>query len=75
MGKATLARQKAIGQIGLARVAKLEDAGLIVVDFEELARLKLRRDELEQEVRQLRRALDEGPQTIAAQVLREAMVQ
>jgi hypothetical protein len=72
MGKTTLARQKAIGTIGAARVAKLEEAGLVIVDFEELCRLKLRRDELEQEVQRLRRALDEGPQTVAAQVLREA---
>lgn len=65
MGKTTLARQRAIGVIGPARVAKLEAAGLVVVDFEELCKLKLRRDELETEVKHLR----------TAQVPREAMVQ
>lgn len=73
MGKATLARQRAIGTIGAARVQKLEDAGLLVVDKAEYEQLVARRKELEQEVQRLRQALAEGPETVAAQVLREAM--
>jgi hypothetical protein len=73
MGKATLARQKAIGTIGGPRVTNLEEKGLLVVDKAEYEQLVARRKDLEQEVARLRRALDEGPQTVAAQVLREAM--
>lgn len=73
MGKATLARQRAMGVIGRGRVEAVEAVGVSFVDFEELCKLKLRRDELEQEVRRLRAALAEGPETVAAVVLREAM--
>lgn len=55
MGKTTLARQKAIGAIGPARVAKLEAVGLQIVDAAEQAKLVQRRAELEREVEQLRR--------------------
>lgn len=55
MGKTTLARQRAIGAIGPARVAKLEAAGLLIVDTAGQAKLLERRAELEREVEQLRR--------------------
>lgn len=42
MGKATLARQKAIGAIGPGAVARLDNAGLAVIDCVELADLKRR---------------------------------
>lgn len=40
MSKATLARQRAIGTIGYARVGKLDDAHLTIVDTDEYERLK-----------------------------------
>ena len=55
MGKTTLARQKAIGAIGPARVAKLEEAGLLIVDAAEHDKAVQRRAELEAENKQLRR--------------------
>lgn len=55
MGHKTLARQRAIGAVGPARVSKLESAGLLVVDREEHDKAVQRRAELEQEVQRLKR--------------------
>ena len=76
MGKATLARQRAIGTIGLARVQKLDEAGLTVLDTAELERLRERIGDLERKNKLLRDlALGTADQqTVAARVLQEAMV-
>lgn len=65
----TKPRARAIGAIGPGAVKRLEAAGLAVVDFEELCQLKLRRDELEQDLRRLEQAQK------TADVRREALVQ
>lgn len=77
MGKATLARQRAIGTIGLARVQKLDDAGLAILDMVEHERLKARVAELERANRLLMDIANDTTRTnvIAAQVLKEAMSQ
>lgn len=69
MGKATLARQRAIG---VARVQKLDDAGLTVIDTAEYERLKA---ELAEAKRQLKVLLmSEGERKdVAEQVLAAAM--
>lgn len=73
MGKATLAKQKAIGQIGQARTEKLYEAGLVVIEAAEYERLKERNAELERRVRLLRDMTIEGSDAIGAKVLKEAM--
>lgn len=75
MGKATLARQKAIGAIGFARVGKLDDVGLTVLDTAELERLRARVAELERHNRLLRDlALGcEGTRGAAEMILAAAM--
>lgn len=75
MGKATLARQRAIGTIGLARVQKLDDAGLVVLDAVELERLRERVAELERRNKLLRDlALGTAEQKdVAARILQVAM--
>jgi hypothetical protein len=73
MGKTTLARNRAMGVIGRGRVEAVEAAGVSFVDTAEQEKLIQRQAELEQEVARLRQALDEGPQTVAAHLLREAM--
>ena len=75
MGKATLARQRAIGTIGLARVQRLDDAGLVILDMVELERLRERLATLERENKTLREIAHDTTRTnvVAAQVLKEAM--
>lgn len=76
MGKATLAQQRAIGEIGQARAQKLIDAGLVVLFVTDYERLKERVAELERRCALLRDlALGVGAQKddIAAQVLKAAM--
>jgi len=75
MGKATLARQKAIGTIGLARVQKLDDAGLVVLFEVDCERLRERVAELERRCKLLRDlALGTQEQKdVAAWVLQVAM--
>jgi hypothetical protein len=55
MGKVTLAKQRAIGAIGPARVARLEAAGLRIVDAAEDDKAIQRRKELERELARLKR--------------------
>lgn len=75
MGKATLARQKAIGAIGLARTQRLDDAGLTVLDTAEYERLKAELADLKRHNRLLRDlALGcEGTRDVAQQILAAAM--
>jgi hypothetical protein len=78
MGKATLARQRAIGAIGaigLARVQRLDDAGLVVLDAVELERLRERVAELERR-NKLLSDLTLGTveqRDVAGRILQEAM--
>lgn len=72
MGKATLARQRAIGAIGAARVARLEEVDLLVVDRADYDRLKT---ELADAKRMLR-AYQLAPaelRTVAEQVMAASM--
>lgn len=71
MGKATLAHQRAIGEIGQARAQKLIDAGLVVLFAAEYERLKQRIAELEYENTRLREIVADSTQTsvIAARLL------
>lgn len=75
MGKAALAKQRAIGQIGAARYDKLYDAGLVVVDAEEYERLTVRVAELERKNKLLRDIARDSAEIngIAAHILREGM--
>ncbi len=75
MGKATLARQKAIGAIGGGKVRQLEEAGLVVLDAADYERLRARVAELERHNRLLRDlALGcEGTRDTAALILAAAM--
>lgn len=75
MGKATLAKQRAIGQIGAARVDRLYVAGLVVIDAAELERLRARVAELERENRLLRDIAEGSAEmgATAALILKEAM--
>jgi len=73
MGKATLAHQRAIGEIGQARAQRLTDAGLVVLFQTDYEWLKERIAELERRVRLLRDVTVEGADDIAARVLKEAM--
>lgn len=75
MGKATLARQKAIGTIGGGRVASLEQAGLVVLYTDDYERLKARLAELEKQNKLLRDIAEDSAQinVVAAQILQEAM--
>lgn len=57
MGKATLARQRAIGAIGFARVGKLDDAGLVVIDAAEYERLKAELAEAKRQIKVLAAAV------------------
>lgn len=58
MGKATLARQRAIGAIGYARVGKLDDAGLVVIDAAEYERLKAELAEAKRQIKVLAAAVE-----------------
>lgn len=73
MGKATLARQRAIGLIGQARTDKIYEAGLTILSTDDYERLKA---ELAECKRRLSRSSDvtvgHGDEE-AAMVLREAM--
>lgn len=75
MGKATLARQRAIGEIGRARAQKLTDAGLVVLYADDYERLKDKLAALERENKTLREIAADTTRTnvVAAQVLKEAM--
>jgi len=75
MGKATLAKQRAIGEIGAVRTQKLIDAGLVVLYADDYERLTARLAELEHENKVLREIAADSTQTsvVAAQVLKEAM--
>jgi len=70
MGKATLARQRAIGAIGFARVGKLDDAGLVVVDQSDYERLKADLVEARRQVKLLQ--LNAGEQQIQEIITRFA---
>ena len=75
MGKATLARQRAIGLIGAARAQKLADDGLVVLFEAEYDQLKARVAELERR-NKLLRDLALGTQEqkdVAGRILQEAM--
>jgi DNA-binding MarR family transcriptional regulator len=76
MGKATLAHQRAIGEIGQARAQKLTDAGLLVLYRDDYDRLVARVAELEKQNRLLREIAADSAQlnVVAAQVLKEAMI-
>ena len=75
MGKAALAKQRAIGLIGLARTDKLYDAGLIVLDAAEYEQLRARVADLEHDNHLLRQIVADSTaiNTTAALVLKEAM--
>ena len=72
MGKATLARQKAIGAIGVARVQRLDDAGLTVIDTADYERMKADIADLKRQLKMLLLSADER-QDAAAQILAAAM--
>lgn len=73
MGKATLAHQKAIGLIGLARANKLRDEGPLTVLFtSDYEQLVARVAELERRCKLLSDA-QRDREDVAALVLREAM--
>jgi len=72
MGKATLSRQRAIGAIGFARVGKLDDAGLVVIDQVEYERLRTELAEAKRQIKLLQLSADER-QGVAEQVLAAAM--
>lgn len=75
MGRAALSRKKAVDVIGQARVAKLEEAGLMVLDADEYARLKAKIGELERDKRLLQEAVrgSGAASDVAAQILASAM--
>lgn len=75
MGKATLARQKAIGTIGGGKVRALEEAGLTIMYTEEYDKLAARIAELERRNKQLSDLTLGATERndLAAQVLKEAM--
>jgi cell division protein FtsB len=76
MGKATLARQKAIGAIGVARVQKLDESGLTIIETSEYERLKERVAGLERQ-NKLLRSLALGcveTRTVAEQILAASMM-
>lgn len=75
MGKATLAHQRAIGEIGQARAQKLTDAGLVVLFVTDYERLRERVAELERRNKLLRDlALGTAEQKdVAARILQVAM--
>lgn len=75
MGKATLAHQRAIGEIGVARAARLTEAGLVVLYLDEYQKLKERVADLEKQNKLLRDIAQDSVETssIAAQVLKEAL--
>lgn len=75
MGRPTIARQKACAAIGQARVTRLEDNGLIVLEATEYARLTARLAELERRTRLLRELAlgSTAPADVAAQILATAM--
>lgn len=77
MGRAALAKQRAIGQIGAARIDKLYGAGLVVLDADEYERLKARVAELERENKLLRDIAEDSADmgATAALILKEAMGQ
>ena len=72
MGKATLARQKAIGAIGVARVQRLDDAGLTVIDTTDYERMKADIADLRRQLKVLLLSAD-ARQDAAAQILAAAM--
>ena len=72
MGKATLARQKAIGAIGVARVQRLDDAGLTVIDTADYERMKADIADLRRQLKVSLLSADER-QDAAAQILAAAM--
>ena len=72
MGKATLARQKAIGAIGVARVQRLDDAGLTVIDTADYERMKADIADLRRQLKVLLLSAD-ARQDAAAQILAAAM--
>ena len=74
MGKATLAYQRAIGEIGVARAARLTEAGLIILWLDEYQRLKARVAELEKENATLREiALNSEELRATARMVQEAL--
>lgn len=75
MGVAALSRKKAVDVIGQARVQKLEEAGLLVLDADEHARLRTRIGELERDRRLLLEAArgSGAASDVAAQILASAM--
>jgi hypothetical protein len=75
MGKATLARQKAIGAIGVARMQRLDEAGLTVLGIDDYERLRTEIADLKRRNKLLRDlALGcEGTRTVAEQILAAAM--
>jgi hypothetical protein len=72
MGKATLARQRAIGAIGVARVQRLDEAGLVAIDQAEYERLKTELAEAKRQIKLLQLTPDER-KDVAAQVLAAGM--
>lgn len=73
MGNATLAKQRAQGLIGPARVDKLYDAGLVVMFSEEYEQLKADLADCKRENKLLREMTADGADDIASKVLKEAM--
>lgn len=73
MGKATLARQKAIGTIGIGRVMRLEEAGLTVLFTADYERLTAELAEAKRRLSLLRDVTVGHGDEVAAMVLREAM--
>lgn len=63
MGKATLARQRVIGAIGLAKTQRIDAVGVSLIDTLELDRLKARVAELERENKMLREIATDLAQT------------
>lgn len=75
MGKATLAHQRAIGEIGQARAQKLIDAGLTVLFTADVERLRERVATLERENKLLLAAALDGGVGVPLDELREAVGQ
>jgi hypothetical protein len=73
MGKATLAHQRAIGEIGAARAQKLTEAGLTVLFTADYERLRAELADAKRRLSLLRDVTVGHADDVAAMVLREAM--